>query len=186
MTDIAKQGRIAQTLNAEIGRWLPEDATVLWANEKFFDGDYLEKQVFAVDTDDGSVTVLRAWMNGENGPPAVSVDLSVPYDTFAGDIDDDAFPHRSSRGGHSAMDGEKDPKEFFLRAKLLGEDVEIIWQNASDSQHSSFIARTAKVGRDEHVIAGTVAVENGIASVDLGFRQELASLKPAVRRAMSR
>ncbi|RWL23441.1 MAG: hypothetical protein EOR63_32140 [Mesorhizobium sp.] len=167
-------------MDRTVGDWLPEGAEILWQSEKLFDGGaFLQKHVLAVDPDDGSVTVIRGWMSGPQGTPAVSVDLSVPYEAFAGDIDSDTFPHSPERG-QAALSSRPDPLEMAFRAELLGEQVEVLWESKPDHSYAAFIARSAKVNRSEHVVAGVVSVENGVTTVDIGFRQELAALKPAV------
>ncbi len=176
----AVQDRMRGTLDAEIDSWLPEGSVRLWEDEAFFDGGFLQKNVLAVDTEveDGSVTIIRAWMSGPLATPSISVDLQMSYEQFAGDFNEEAFPHAQASGGN--------PLEIPFRAHLLGEHTEIVWQSISDPTHSTFIARTAKVGRGEQVVAGTVTMNDGASNVDLSLRQHLAALQPTPRRALLR
>lgn len=176
---------MTDAMDGAIGKWLPKGAEILWQSQKLFDGSFLQRHVLAVDPDDGSVTILRGWMSGQEAKPSVSVDLSVPYEDFAGEIDGETFPH-SPDAGRLSLSSRASPLENAFRAQLLGEHVEVLWQSLPDESHGAFIARSAKVNRSEHVIAGTVTMEGGAPTVEIGFRQELASFKPVVRHAMSR
>jgi len=176
---------MTEAMDRAAGEWLSGGAEVLWQSERLFDGSFLQRHVLAVEPDSGEVTVLRGWMSGPQEKPAVSVDMSLPYERFSGELDEETFPH-SPDTGRKALSSKMDPLEMAFRAHLLGEHVEIVWASVPDATHAAFIARSAKVNRDDHIIAGTVDSRDGSFTVDIGFRQELASLKPAVRRAMAR
>jgi len=173
---MADRDAMAEALADEVAGWLPEGTEVLWKDTYRFQDGFVQQNVLAVDRDQGEVTILRGWTS-PNGKPSVSVDLRVPYDVFAGPVTEDVFPHAGSRAGEGL--------EPVFRAHLLGEHVEIVWQ-CNDGEHASFVARSAKVGRDEQVIAGSATVKDGAADASIDFRQELVTLRPEQRRAMAR
>lgn len=151
-------------LDAEVDKWLPSE-DCKWSAMSAT-GTYLEKYALGIDPDDGEVSIIRAFKNLE-GDAVASVDMRLGFNDFAGEINDEKFRMASM------------PPRFenAVRTALKGEAVEFVWATHFEND-GAFVARTAKVNRAEHVVAGTIEFDGKTPKVVIGLNEPTDGLRP--------
>lgn len=151
-------------LDAEVEKWLPSEDCKWSATSAT--GTYLEKYALGIDPDDGEISIIRAFKNLE-GDAVASVDLRMGFNDFAGEINDEKFKMASMP-----------PRlENAVRTALKGEAVEFVWATHFEND-GAFVARTAKVNRAEHVVAGTIEFDGNTPKVVIGLNEPTDGLRP--------
>lgn len=151
-------------LGEAIEKYVPSE-NLKWSHSVAL-GTYIEKYAMGIDPDNGEVTVIRGWKHLTN-KPTLSVDMRMPFAEFADEINDDLFPHRTLT----------DKMENDLRSALGNQSFEIVWASGFEYD-ATFIARTIKINREEHVIAGTIDSSGSEPKVHIQFEATTNSLRP--------
>lgn len=157
-----EQSRAA--LDAEVDKWLPSEDCKWSATSAM--GTYLEKYALGIDPDDGEISIIRAFKNLD-GDAVASVDLRMGFNDFAGEINDEKFK----------MASMPQRLENAVRAALKGEAVEFVWATHFEND-GAFVARTAKVNRAEHVVAGTIEFDGNTPKVVIDLNEPTDGLRP--------
>jgi hypothetical protein len=151
-------------LSEAIEKYVPSE-NLKWSHSVEL-GTYIEKYAMGIDPNDGEVTIVRGWKH-LNNKPTLSVDLCIPFDEFADEVNDDLFPHRAF----------SDKMENELRSALKNQSFEVLWASSFEND-ATFIARTIKLNREEHVIAGTIDYSGSTTKVEIHLDTPTNSLRP--------
>lgn len=140
--------KLEEAVERAVWDWRNDGDRILWEDELVLDGGgFVQRHVLLHDPSGGQIRILRAWISAGQDAAALSVDLEMDAANFCGEIDEADFPHRPTNGSRT---------QSAFRANMPAEHVEILWANETDAARASYVGRSAKVGRGEHLVAASV------------------------------
>lgn len=169
MTTVFEELNVA--VRKKITDRLASDSTILWEGETTLGEEFVERYALVTDVNQQNFTVMRSWASIGH-EPLLCVDLDLSHSQFFGAVDEETFPHQPT-----SADGVADA----MRDALPNQHTVVLWHadgGGSDLRHP-FIARTAKVGQEEQLIAGCLLIEP--LNVEVEFVSDISDLEPKGR-----
>lgn len=156
-------------------------ANIVWKDQLWFaDEHFAQCHALVVDGDRGELTLVRLFKNGD-GPLRYNEDFRKSFVDVKGEIDQMDFPH----GGNADPDSDMVELELAFREEVGG-DVVFLWR-FDNIDTASFVARVARVGRDEAVACGTATrAPDGAIAAKVDFDAPMDELLPTTRHSARR